>query len=314
VKLRLLLTTALLIYLSCTAGVAPRGNRIEVIYIGSIHDDIYRENPISAGVGGLNAIKLGHTLTTPVFMEYFLQRMGLYALMSDLGLDFVIGDTLVYDHGYFTLSKSMGYGLKNVEGIRFALVSSIKDSLTMDDQIRLTLLKERSDILWVIDRSLLHLPPSLIRFHVSERSLSDTSMLALKPKTDTTRLRRILDFREKIEKELNKQIKIMGRIDDHLFSTIAQHETLDVVIYPAKLFVRIFEGDSASLRALMETIAFETEFRKTYLDSTEISRMCETHGYSTWGVMKKRNAVLVPDTTTGRHIFDYYYERKGNED
>ena len=309
-----MMAVTVLVILSCTAGVGPKSGKIEVVYVGSMQEDIYRENPISAGVAGLSGIKLAHTLTTPVFMEYFLQRMGLYELMSDLGLDFVIGDTVVHDHGYFALSKSMGYGLMNFEGIRFAIVSSIKDSLTMDDQIRLTLLKERSDILWVIDKSLLHLAPSLIRFHISERSLSDTSMSALKPRSDTTRLRKIRDFRKKIDKELNKEINIMGRVDDHLFSVIAQRETLDVIIYPAKLFVRIFEGDSMSLRALMETIAFETKFGKTDMDSDEISRMCETHGYSKWGVMKKRNAVLVPDATAGRHIFDYYYEREGNED
>jgi hypothetical protein len=299
--------------LSCTTGVAPKGNRIEVIYIGSIHDDIYRENPISAGVAGLNGIKLGHTLTTPVFMEYFLQRMGLSELMDDLGLDFVIGDTIVQSHGYFGLSKSMGYGLKNIEGIRFALVSGIKDSLTMDDQIRLTLLKERSDILWMIDKSLLRLSPALIRFHIRDRSLSDTSMVKLTTIGDTTSVRKIRNFTKKIEMELNKKINIMGRLDDHIFSVIAQRETLDVIIYPENMFARIFEEDSVSLRALMESIAFETRFAKTNMDSAEISQTCKAHGYSTWGAVKQRNAVLVPDAARGRHIFDYYYKRGENE-
>lgn len=299
--------------LSCTTGVAPKGNRIDVVYVGSIQDDIYRENPICAGVAGLDGIKLGHTLTTPVFMEYFLQRMGLSELMDDLGLDFVIGDTIVQGHGYFGLSKSMGYGLKNIEGIRFALISGIKDSLTMDDQVRLTLLKERSDILWMIDKSLLRLPPALIRFHIRDRALSDTSMVKLTAIGDTTRIRKIRDFTRKIEQELNKKINIMGRLDDHIFSVIAHRETLGVIIYPDNMFARILEGDSMSLRALMENIAFETRFTKTTMDSVEISQLCKARGYSTWGAVKKTNAVLVPDAAKGRHIFDYYYKRGENE-
>lgn len=279
-----------------------------------MYDDIYREKPISAGIAGLNGIKLAHTLTTPVFMEYFMQRMGLSKLMDDLGLDFVISDTLVRNQKYFALSKSMGYGLTNVDGVRFALVSSIKDSLTMDDQVRLTLLQERSDVLWVIDNALLRLAPSLIRFHISERVLSDTSMSVLRTKIDTTRLLRISDFRRKIDGVLNRKINIVGRVDDHLFSIVAQRETLDVVIYPPKMFGRIFEGDSVSLRGLMEIVAFETKFKKAIMDSAAISQMCEAHAYSTWGTIRKRNVVLAPDTAAGRRIFDYYYERGGNED
>ncbi|UCF69972.1 MAG: hypothetical protein JSW49_07160 [candidate division WOR-3 bacterium] len=310
---KLITVVIVLAVISCTAGVAPKGNRIEVVYIGSIYDDIYSENPVSASVGELSGIKLGHTLTRPVFMEYFLQRMGLSDLMADLGLDFVIGDTIVQGLGYFGLSRAMGYGIKNVEGIRFALVSAIRDSLTMDDQIRFTLLKERSDILWVIDKSLIELSPTLIRFHVRNRSLSDTSMTTLTTKTDTARVRKILNFRKTIDKELNKMIAIMGRIDDHVFSLIAQRETLDVVIYPAELFTRLFEEDSVSLRNLMENVAFETKFTKTTMDSTSIIQMCAKHGYSAWGRVKKTNAVLVPDVAAGRYIFDYYYKRGENE-
>ncbi len=303
----LLTTIVFLLLVSCTAGVAPKGNRIEVVYVGSILEDIYRDNPVSASVSELNGIKVGHTLTRPVFMEYFLQRMGLSDLMADLGLDFVIGDTIVQGLGYFGLSRSMGYGIKNIEGIRFALVSAIKDSLTLDDQIRLTLLKERSDILWVIDKSLIELSPTLIRFHVRNRSLSDTSMMKLTAKIDTVNVRKITNFRMTIDKELNKMIAIMGRIDDHVFSLIAQRETLDVIIYPAELFTGTFEEDSVSLRNLMENVAFETKFTKTTMDSTSIMQMCAKHGYTAWGRLKKTNAVLVPDVVAGRHIFDYYY-------
>ncbi len=299
--------------LCCTAGVGPKGGAIDVIYVGSIVEDIYRNKPVSAGVTDLSSIKVGHTLTTPLFMEYFLQRMGLHELLNDLGLDFVIGDTLVQGKGYFTLSRSMGYGLKNVEGIRFGLCANIKDSLTMDDQIRFTLLKERSDILWVIDPRFLKVSPCLIKFYVRERSLSDTSMSPLKTKIDTTRLRKITDFRNKVDKVLDHKIDIRGRTDNHIFSVIAARETLDIIVYPPAIFTRILDTDSLSLRSLMETVAFEARFRRTEMDSAAIVDLCAKNRYSIWGKIKKRSAVLVPDTKAGRRLFDHYHEGEWNE-
>jgi hypothetical protein len=109
---------------------------------------------------------------------------------------------------------------------------------------------------------------------------------------------------------LDRKIPIAGRIDEHLFSVIAQREGIDVVVYPERLFAQTTETDSASLRELMHNIAFEMKFKKAEMSDTEINDVCAINGYTTWGSMKKANAILLPDEIEGRYIFDYYYERK----
>jgi len=314
VKLRLLLATALLISLSCMAGVSPRVRSIDVVYIGSMWEDINRDNPFSARVTDQDVIKIAHTLTEPPYMEYFLQQTGLHELMSGLGFDFVIGDTLVYGDDYFPISKSMGYAIKNFGGIRFAMICSAEDSLTMEDQVRLSLLRERSDILWVIDTPLLNMPPSIIKFKIDQRTLSDTSVSMINAQDDTGRVRLIRDFRRRIDRELNTEIRLGGRIADHVLSSVAQKEELDGIIYPEELFLRNEETDMMSLRTLMESVSFELKFRKAEMEREQITEFCKSTGCLTWGNIKQTNTVLVPDEKAGNHMFDYYYGRKKNED
>lgn len=311
--MRLLLATFLLILLSCIPGVSPRTRSIDVVYIGSIWEDINREKPFSAAVTNPDAITLVHTLTEPPFMEYYLHKMGLHELLDTLGFDFVIGDTLVYGGDYFPMSKSMGYAIKNFGGIRFAMICSAKDSLTMEDRVTLSLLKERSDILWVIDKPLLELPPSLIKLNISQRALSDTSISTIKAKEDTARTRLVRDFILRIEKELNTEIVTAGSIADHVLSTVAQNEQVDVVLYPEKLFLSNDKVQTLGLRKLIENVAFEMKFRKTEMKRAQISEFCTTTGCLTWGEVKQTNSVLVPDEKTGNRIFDYYHGRKNNE-
>jgi len=275
---------------------------------------MYREEPISAGVAEIEGIKVAHTLTDPVFMEYFLLRMGLDELLDSLGLGFIIGDTVAYGSEYFSIKKSLGYAIQNIGGIRFAMVCIPEESLTVQDQINISLLKERSDILWVINKPLLAMPPSLITFNVNQRTLSDTTILKIKPKDDAERTRLIHDFRQRIENELNQEIRIAGRIDEHVFSVIAQREDIDVIIYPEELFTKTEEADSMTLRALMQSVVFETKFSKTEMTPSEISEIVQSNGFLTWGKIKEKSIVLLRDEAKGNHIFDYYYERNLNED
>jgi hypothetical protein len=314
VKLLLLLATAILVSLSCIAGLSPGVRSIDVVYIGSIWDDINREKPFSARVTDTDAIKLAHTLADPPFMEYYLQQMGLHELMNELGFDFVIGDTLVYGGDYFPMSKSMGYAIKNFGGIRFAMICSTEDSLTMEDQVILSLLKERSDILWVIDKPLLETPPSLIKLNVHQRLLSDTSMSAIKAKEDMGMVDLISEFRHRIERELNATIETGGPVTEHVLSTVAQKENVNVIIYPKGLFVSIKEAQTMSLRDLFESVAFEMKFRKTEMERGQIIEFCKTTGCLTWGEVTQTNNVLVPDEKTGKHIYAYYHGRTKNED
>lgn len=305
-KLRLLLATFLLLYLSCMAGVG-KVKSIDVVYIGSLWDDLQRDIPFSAAVTDTTNIMIAHTLTAPPFLEYFLHRMGLHDLIDELGFDFIIGDTLVRDRKFFPISKSMGYAIKNYRDIRFAMVSSPRDSLTVQDQIQLTLLRERSDILWVIDNSILVLAPSSIRFHVSQRALADTSIARIKGAADPVRLGKIKNFMVKVKGQLDRKIPVMGRLDDHIFSVIADRETIDAVLYPAGLFPGRMEADSMTLGELLQAVVFETRFRKNEMSGDEIARLCAAHGYRQWGTTKPQTRVLMPDTTAGERLFDYYY-------
>jgi hypothetical protein len=280
--------------------VVVKVDKIETVYIGSIYQDIYREIPSSTYFGDRSELKIGHTLTEPVFMEYFLQRNGLHELLSDLEFDFIITDTAVHGQEYFNIPKSMGYAIKNYQGIRFAIVCKDKDTLTIEDEVELSLIRERSDVLWVIDTKLLDLDPTAITFYINKRALSDTGMLPIKENIDTARI-------SKIEKELSRKVHVAGRLDDHLFSTVAKTEGVDMIIYPESLFQRIIEADTMSLLELMHNVAFEMRFKKTEMNDEDILEVCMEKGYTKWGSVKESNIVLVVDETEGRHIFDYYY-------
>ncbi|MCK4941009.1 hypothetical protein KAS45_02860 [candidate division WOR-3 bacterium] len=309
-KFRLLLVSLIAFSLFCTKGVVTKVNKIEVIYLGSLYQDIYREEPVSAGISHLPGIKLGHTLTEPVFMEYFMHKIGLYQLLNDLELDFVITDSAVYNQHYFPIPKSMGFALENFGDIRLAILSKDKDSLNINEQVQFSLVKERSDVLWVIDRDLLSLDPSVITFYITHRSLSDTSLSPIQSITDTARTRKVAQFREKMDQLLNKKISTAGRVDEHLFSVLAQKEELDVIIYPDRLFVETVQTDSVSLRELMHSVAFEMRFKKVEMSDDEILDVCAINSYNKWGSMEKTNSVLLPDKIEGQHIFDFYYEKE----
>ena len=307
-KFKLLLLAFAVLILSCTKGVVPRTSKIEVVYIGSIYEDIYKENPVSAGLAKLPGIKITHTKTEPGFMEYYLYRMGLHELLKELEIDYVIGDTMVQDRDLFGIDRSMGYAIMNYGGIRFAVVSS-EDSLTIEDQIQWTLLKERSDIIWVIDAKALNLQPSMIDFYIQDRALSDTTMSPIKVETDTARSRKIREFRNHIENRLSRKFYVGGRVDDHLFSLIAERQGINAIVYPENLFVKVIEADSMTLRVLMDCIAFETKFKKTEMEQAAILEICQTEGLLQWGNIKEENVILLPDES-GQHIFDFYSKKE----
>jgi len=308
VKSILLLLAFALLMIGCAKGVVPRVGKIEVLYIGSIYQDIYRDNPISSCIADSPVIKVAHTMTEPVFMEYYLYRIGLSELLSELDIDYVIGDTSVQNQDFFSIPISMGYAITNFGGIRFAVVSS-EDSLTIEDRVQFTLVKERSDIIWVIDSKALNRQPSMIDFYIRDRVLSDTTLSPVKAETDTTRRRKITAFRNQIEDNLSRKFYIGGRVDDHLFSRIAERQGINAVVYPEGLFAKIVEADSLTLRELMECIAFEKKFRITEMDRAEISAINQTKGLLQWGNIQDENTVLLHDEK-GQYLFDFYSKKE----
>ena len=306
----MLLIILILLSLHCTSGVVPKTNRIDVAYIGSIYEDINQENPISAGLVDFQGIKIAHTMTEPTFMEHYLYRSGLAQLLNELEIDFVIADTVVRNQKFFSIPRTTGYAITNFEGIRFAMFSTSKESLTIEDQVQLTLVRERSDILWVIDQTQLNMEPTLVRFNIDKRALTDKSMSPIKAKIDTARQRLVKDFTNKAEDGLNKKIYLGGRVDEHLFSTIAEKQAVNIVIYPEDLIIEMFEGYSTTLRELMDLIAFEMEFKKMEMSGADVSEFCATNGFLRWGNVKEKNDVLLPDEIDGRYIYDFYYTKE----
>lgn len=274
-----------------------------------MYQDIYRKNPVSIGLSSVPGIRVAYTLTQPAFMEYYLYRNGLSDLLEKLSIDYVISDTLVQNRKFFSIAKSMGYAITNYEGIRFAVLSS-HDSMTIENQVQFSLVKERSDVIWVVDQSALNLQPSLVNFYIKDRMLSDTNISPIKHKADTLRSRQLKEFRDKIDIELGTKLYVGGRVDDHVLSRIADKQTVNVVIYPPNLFINSINTDSISLRELMEHVAFETKFNKRQMNKDELSEICQAKGYQQWGTVKKENQVLLPDEVAGKHLFDFYYEKE----
>ena len=306
----MVLVAFILISLHCTSGVVPKTSRIEVAYIGSLLEDLNREKPISVGLSRFQGIKIAHTITKPAFMEYFLYRRGLSQLIDELEIDYLISDTIVRGQRFFSINRAAGYAIPNVAGIRFAIYSAEKESLTIEDQVQLTLIKERSDILWVLDQSAIDMEPALIKFHVDNRALSDKSISPINTRADTARHRLVREVMNKLRAELNTKIHINGSIDEYLFSTIAEKQAANIVIYPQTLMTGEFEGDSLTLGDLMGLVAFEMKFRKASHSDTEISEICAVNGFRKWGDAAKENIVLLPDGKTGKHIFDFYCEKE----
>ncbi len=307
---KLLLATLILICLHCTSGVVPRTSQIEVAYIGSILEDLNRQTPISAGLAKFPGIKIAHTITEPAFMEYFLYRAGLAQLLDALEIDYVVSDTIARDHGFFTIPKTSGYAISNIEGIRFAIYSTDKESLTIEDQVQLTLVRQRSDVLWILDQNALDMEPTLFNFYIDNRALASKSTSPIRAKPDMARQHAIKDFMGKIEEQLNTKIRIDGSIDEYLFSTIAEKQGVNVIIYPQNLIAGEFEGDSVTLLELMGLVAFEMRFKKASLHDTEISEICALNDFRRWGDAAKENVVLLPDGETDKHFFDFYYEKE----
>ena len=303
----LLILTALT--LQCTSGVAPSADKIVVQYVGSIYQDIYRKNPIGVDLSNAPGIRIAHTLTRPLFLEYYLYRMGLSDLLEELAIDYVITDTLVQNREFFSIQKSMGYAITNYGGIRFAVLSS-PDSVTIENQVQFTLVKQRSDVVWVVDQAVLDLPPSMINFYIKDRMLSDTSMSPIKHKADTLRSSMVQEFRDKIETELDRRLYVGGSIDAHILSLVAEKQAVNVVVYPENLFINVVETDSIALRELMEHVAFEMKFKKTSMNRDSLIAIVQAKGYKQWGNIKKENLVLLPDAMTGKHIFDLYNEKE----
>ena len=301
--------------LNCPKQIVPKVKEIKVMYLSSLYEDIKKEEPLLAGIKQLEGIKIGHLLTDPPFMEILLARQGFYELLNETGLDFIIGDTLLArtgDINYFFIPKSMGYAIDNYKGIRFAILSKDKDSLTIDDEIKLSLIKQRSDILWVIGKTFFDAPPMKIDFHLKNRQLSDTSITSINVKIENTLLEKLYDFKNNLCEILSQKIYLENkRLDDYVLSQIAENQGVNLILYPKNLFHDLITEDSITVNELINNVSCDFKFTVTKMTKGEAKEFCIKKGYQLWGGLLKNNLVMLPagdvKDDSGKYLFDFLY-------
>lgn len=247
-------------------------------------------------------------------MATFLSRMGFCELLNEFPIDFVISDTLIYNAQYMSIPKSMGYGIKNYEGIRFAILYKDKDSLTIDDNIHISLVEQRSDVLWIIDNDCLDLAPMKINFFIKDRGLVDTAITVLEVDPDTVLLKKLQNFRNRLDKALSKTINLENqRLDEYILSKIALSQGVNVILYPANLFHSVVEKDSVSIKEIIKNVACELKFEKfSNMTKNEIDRLKKEKEYIVWGIPAQTNQVFLP-SDSGAFLFDLLFPAASQE-
>jgi hypothetical protein len=303
-----LLILPFLIY--CPGKYKPSVKRIETVYLSSLYEDLYRDTPFLAGIKNVQGIKVGHIVTPDPMLTVILHKLDFFSLLNETGIDFIIADSSLFhidNMRYYLIPVSMGYAIKNYEGIRFAIFSKNKDSLTIDEEVHMAIVKQRSDILWIIDNDIISLPPSKIDFYIKDRGLSDTVVTKLTTTPDTLILRKLHNFRDRFEATLNAYISFGGQnLTDYVLTHVATGADVDVILYPAELFQGTVDADSVNVRHLLELVDFNMRFKKSSnKTNSEIDTLVADHGYLAWGDIKDNNRTLLPDET-GHYLFTMY--------
>jgi hypothetical protein len=310
-RLRYLFLLVFPLLFNCPKKYAPDVESIEVLYVSSLYKDIYQDQPILAGIKGLPGLKVGHLKTNPPFMSIILGRLGFYELLNETGIDFVIADSLTFwtdNINYFLVPKSMGYAITNYEGIRFALLRKDKDTLAIADETQISLIKQRSDVLWIVENRLLDITPIRINFFIKDRGLADTTMTALKVGLDTLLADKIKRFKEKLEQTLNRKIYLEQKnLKAYILSTVSLNEGVNIILYTHGLFINDISSDSITLEEILNSVVCEMKFNKMVMNKKQIQELNKEKEYETWGKLKKNNNVLLPDEY-GTYLFDMFYE------
>jgi len=310
-RLRYLFLLILPLLLNCPKKYAPDVESIEVLYVSSLYNDIYQDQPLLAGIKDPPGLKVGHLKTKPPFISIILGRLGFYELLNETGIDFVIVDSLTFwtdNINYFLIPKSMGYAIKNYEGIRFAILRKDKDTLTIDDEIQISLAKQRSDVIWIIENKLLDIAPMKISFFIKNRGLTDTTMTPLNVELDTLLYLKIKVFKERLEHILNQKTYLEQKnLKEYILSKMSHNESVNLILYPQDLFINDITSDSVALREILNNIVSEIKFSKTIMNKEQIQELNKDKKYEIWGKLKKNNNVLLPDEY-GTYLFDMFYK------
>jgi hypothetical protein len=304
-KYRYLLLLIIPFLLNCPKRITPGSrHQIDMYYLGSLTEDLKRPDPLLAGIVDLKGLKVGYLDTDKPGYALFLEKIGLYDLYDSLPLDFLITNYPAHGENHLPVLKTMGYGIKNIEGIRFAILSLGKSALTIQDQTKISLARERSDVLWVIEDKNLNLPPYKISFIVSNRALLDTNQSKIKAKTDPERVKEIAAFARRLQDTLNVAVAPGSQtLAEYLFKKMAGKTGAGVILYPAALVPTTVSRTPITIRDILDNVDGSMRFIKIDMIRDSLLKVQAENNYLLWGTPGKKNTVLIPGPG-GEYVLD----------
>lgn len=304
-RILLLILCAFIVH--CPKKYKPDVERIEVTYIGSLYEDIMSDTPLLAGIKDINGFVLGHLMTQPPYVAVLLGKYGLFELLNETGVDHVIADPHLINPDnvtYFIIPYHLGYVISNHEGIRFAIVSKGKDSLSIQDQIQVGIVDQRSDIMWIIDPSFLMSQPMTYCFYVQNRGLTDTSATMFQPATDTVLVKKLKKCAHSVQEILERTVMLDTlSIEEFTLRTVAHNQSVDVVLYPSDLFEAEPDRDILTISEFLSAVACEQRFQKDDMTRGQIMTLQDEQDLRFWGTLRDTATVLHP-AAQGEFLFD----------
>jgi hypothetical protein len=306
-KFRFLLFALLPFFIYCPKRFGTGTQKVEVVYLASLSRDIELDKPVLASVPNMKGIKIGYLFFEQPFMSEFYSRLGFYRMLDDLAIDFLLTNHPVYGQKFLSVKKDLGYGIANYNGVRFAVFSLDRDSLTISEQTRLALVKERSDVLWFIDEKMLEKTAMRVNFVVRNRVVHDTIMSRIDAKPDTQYVRRINEFRSQLNAVLSRKWSLDNKdLADYVLARIAAKKGVNVILYPAHLIKRASGAESLTIAEFMDHVSCELKFSREEATGEEVQKLIRDNGYSAWGKIEGSNSVLLPGPA-GEYVFDLLF-------
>ncbi len=304
-KRRYLLLFFIILLLNCPRHPSPGARKkIEVYYLASILADLARPEPIITGLFTRDGLKIGRLENHNAGYSLFLSRLGLYDLLDSLPLDFVIADVPVPDRRFLTISRNLGYRIKNYDGIRFGAVCADAETLSIQDQITLSVIKERTDILLVMEPRFLRQPPVRIDFLVRRRELQDTSLSRIKTRPDPTWNARAAAFIKRLNDTLNTKFSMTApSFSEFILDRLARSAGVNTILYPGRMFLADTAPADFNLRDLLLAVDATVRLKKGVFPRDSLLKWQAANQYLMRGQPDKNTPALVPDPE-GVYVLD----------
>lgn len=295
-KWRVFLVLLVAFWCNCPKRPGPTTRTINLRYLGALDADLARTEPYLAAKADTGAVVVGVLEFEEPFLYEVWRRLGFFSLLDDLEVDFLVTGAPALGNRFYTVTSDMGYGIQNYRGIRFGLLSQVRDTLTISEQTRITVLRQRCDVLWVLDRALRETGPSEITIRIAERAVADTALRPLRSVSDSLTQAKVLAFKSALDGELGRSIDLGGiGLRDYVLSSLARQTGANVILYPRAVFRGTAASDPLSFHELIASVDLAERFEVKEADKTEVARLSQERSYETWGKVAAQNRVLIPD-------------------